>query len=247
MEPGGSTRRDRHLDEAVLEFLLMEIVIDSFDWESSHASTTTTTKSLSLPNTAHRIPAPSGPPALVSHLRASGRSAEADRVAVSRIESIGFRVGERLAERCLLHAITLSDRVIELDAVKFVCKDVWQALFGKQVDNLKTNHKGVFVLFDARLRWLRRVRETPVSDGVPAMWGIFPAAVLRGALTHLQHPCRIRVQCEPAPPSAVFTVKMMRVVEEEEEEAMRRQSTVPSSADEASAAAVATELETAVR
>ena len=198
MERRLEARRTRHLDEAVLEFILMEIV---------------------------------------------------HQVAVSRIESIGFRVGERLVERCLLHATTLSDRVSELDAVKFVCKDVWQALFGKPVDSLKTNHKGVFVLFDARLRWLRRVRETPVSDGVPAMWGIFPAAVLRGALTHLQHPCRIRVQCEPAPPSAVFTVKMMRVVEEEEEEeeAMRLQSTVPSSADEASAAAVATELETAMR
>ena len=28
-----------------------------------------------------------------------------------------------------------------LDVIKFVCKDFWTALFKKQVDNLKTNHR----------------------------------------------------------------------------------------------------------
>ncbi len=28
-----------------------------------------------------------------------------------------------------------------LEIIKFVCKDFWQALFKKQVDNLKTNHR----------------------------------------------------------------------------------------------------------
>ena len=28
-----------------------------------------------------------------------------------------------------------------LDVVKFICKDYWTAMFGKQVDNLRTNHK----------------------------------------------------------------------------------------------------------
>lgn len=33
-----------------------------------------------------------------------------------------------------------------LEVVKFLCKDLWQAVFRKQVDNLKTNHRGVYVL-----------------------------------------------------------------------------------------------------
>jgi hypothetical protein len=28
-----------------------------------------------------------------------------------------------------------------LDVIKFVCKDVWIALWDKQVDNLRTNHR----------------------------------------------------------------------------------------------------------
>lgn len=28
-----------------------------------------------------------------------------------------------------------------LDVVKFICKDFWIALFKKQIDNLKTNHR----------------------------------------------------------------------------------------------------------
>lgn len=28
-----------------------------------------------------------------------------------------------------------------MDIIKFICKDFWQAVFRKQVDNLKTNHR----------------------------------------------------------------------------------------------------------
>ena len=28
-----------------------------------------------------------------------------------------------------------------LDAIKFICKDVWAACWDKQVDNLRTNHR----------------------------------------------------------------------------------------------------------
>ena len=28
-----------------------------------------------------------------------------------------------------------------LDVVKFICKDFWIAVFKKQIDNLKTNHR----------------------------------------------------------------------------------------------------------
>lgn len=33
-----------------------------------------------------------------------------------------------------------------LEVIKFLCKDFWQALFKKQVDNLKTNHRVSFEL-----------------------------------------------------------------------------------------------------
>lgn len=44
-----------------------------------------------------------------------------------------------------------------LDAIKFVCKDLWILVFRKPIDNLKTNHRGVFVLTDTRFQPLHRM------------------------------------------------------------------------------------------
>lgn len=44
-----------------------------------------------------------------------------------------------------------------LDAIKFVCKDLWQLIFRKPIDNLKTNHRGIFVLTDNRFQPLSRM------------------------------------------------------------------------------------------
>ena len=44
-----------------------------------------------------------------------------------------------------------------LDAIKFLCKDLWQLLFRKQIDNLKTNHRGIYVLTDNTFKPLTRM------------------------------------------------------------------------------------------
>lgn len=44
-----------------------------------------------------------------------------------------------------------------LDAIKFICKDLWILVFRKQIDNLKTNHRGIFVLTDNRFQPLSRM------------------------------------------------------------------------------------------
>ena len=44
-----------------------------------------------------------------------------------------------------------------LDCIKFVCKDLWMRVFRKQIDNLKTNHRGTFVLIDSRFQPLSRM------------------------------------------------------------------------------------------
>lgn len=40
-----------------------------------------------------------------------------------------------------------------VDAMKFICKDVWSVLFRKQIDNLKTNHKGTYELYENSPLW----------------------------------------------------------------------------------------------
>lgn len=44
-----------------------------------------------------------------------------------------------------------------LDVIKFICKDLWTLVFRKQVDNLKTNHRGVYVLTDNAFRPFSRM------------------------------------------------------------------------------------------
>ena len=71
-----------------------------------------------------------------------GEDAPAERD-FSKLERVGFQVGVRVVERLTLEKPRFSDG---LDAVKFICKDFWTAVFKKQVD--KTMHfvqKGVEV------------------------------------------------------------------------------------------------------
>ena len=45
----------------------------------------------------------------------------------------------------------------KMDAIKFLCKEFWLHIFRKQIDKLRTNHKGIFVLTDQSLRWLSHI------------------------------------------------------------------------------------------
>ena len=66
------------------------------------------------------------------------------------VDAIGYRVGQRLAER---YARDRPPMVEPLDVMKFVCKELWSEAFHKAVDNLRTNHRGTFVLRDTQFRW----------------------------------------------------------------------------------------------
>lgn len=48
----------------------------------------------------------------------------------------------------------------ELDTVKFICKDFWVALYKKQIDNLRTNHQGTYVLQDNSFKFLSKISAT---------------------------------------------------------------------------------------
>jgi hypothetical protein len=98
----------------------------------------------------------------------NSNSIEPDQeLAFYQIERIGFQVGQRLIDRLVLGHRTFND---QLDAFKFICKDYWNVLFRKSIDNLKTNHKvspyiskfysqllqGVYVLHDASFPWISK-------------------------------------------------------------------------------------------
>ena len=54
---------------------------------------------------------------------------------------IYFIFGNRLV-------LNLSLFLSPLEKIKFLCKDLWPSIYHKAIDNLKTNHKGVYLLED---------------------------------------------------------------------------------------------------
>lgn len=72
---------------------------------------------------------------------------------LANLEYIGFTTGYRIIER-LTRDLRFKD---ELDTMKFICTDFWSTIYKKQIDNLRTNHQGVYVLQDNSFRFLSRL------------------------------------------------------------------------------------------
>lgn len=73
---------------------------------------------------------------------------------LSTLEYIGYSTGYRLIERLTREWPRFKD---ELDTMKFICTDFWVSIYKKQIDNLRTNHQGVYVLQDNTFRFLTRL------------------------------------------------------------------------------------------
>ncbi len=113
----------------------------------------------------------------------------------AKMERMGFDVGYRLVERLsqskslippTAHNKTPSQTVLQLEAVKFICKEFWTEVFRKQIDKLQTNHKGVFVLKDTKFKWLDRMpSDLDVARSMAIKILALPCGLIRGALSNL--------------------------------------------------------------
>lgn len=115
-----------------------------------------------------------------------------------RIEALGHDVGTRLLERYAQDRDMLDQ---DLDMVKFVCKDFWEHTFKKQIDILRTNHRGLYVLTDNNFRWLRNVSSNghdAQKVGTPEDYVVFPCGMICGALTRLGVKCRVTAELIPS-------------------------------------------------
>ncbi|EKG16145.1 Transport protein particle (TRAPP) component [Macrophomina phaseolina MS6] len=104
-----------------------------------------------------------------------------------RLEMLGYRVGLGITERFSRDKPRFSET---LDVIKFLCKDLWTLVFRKQIDNLKTNHRGIYVLTDQHFKPLTKMSlERGTGDNIitakaqPFLY--FPAGLIRGALASM--------------------------------------------------------------
>lgn len=115
--------------------------------------------------------------------------------AAAKMERLGYDVGYRLVERLaqnkpMAPASSSQNKptpaMIQLEAVKFICKEFWTEVFRKQIDKLQTNHRGVFVLRDLQFKWLKRLPgEVEVARVMAIKILAFPCGLIRGALANL--------------------------------------------------------------
>ncbi|PQE08950.1 hypothetical protein CJF32_00002686 [Rutstroemia sp. NJR-2017a WRK4] len=129
---------------------------------------------------------------------------ERDRV-FFRLESLGYRVGLGLVERFSKDRPRFTDT---LDVIKFLCKDLWMLVFRKQIDNLKTNHRGVYVLTDHSFRPFARMSTEAGGQAVvraqPFLY--FPCGIIRGALASMGINATVQAETTELP-GATFQIK----------------------------------------
>lgn len=104
-----------------------------------------------------------------------------------KVEQYGFSIGLRLAE--ILIYKNSNNEILKnlelLNIMKFICRDVWKLIYGKQMDNLRTNHRGTFVLIDNSFKNFNRF-DSPIdfndtlNKSKPYLW--IPTGIIRGVL-----------------------------------------------------------------
>jgi len=105
-----------------------------------------------------------------------------DSTATSKLELLGYNAGYRLIERLAKDYPKFKD---ELDLLKFICKDFWVAIFRKQIDNLRTNHQGVYVLQDNSFKFLSKASQDRQYLEASPKFVAFTCGLVRGSLANL--------------------------------------------------------------
>eukprot|EP00919_Chromeraceae_sp_WS-2016_P024606 GHVR01058152.1.p1 GENE.GHVR01058152.1~~GHVR01058152.1.p1 ORF type:complete len:182 (+),score=29.02 GHVR01058152.1:127-672(+) len=134
------------------------------------------------------------------------------------MEEIGYPLGRQIVERLTVHRPRLSD---VKNCLKFVCKDLWMYVLGKNADRLQTNRKGGFVIQETSLAWLQYFSCVDPAVKLPSMnigagqmavvMSSLLAGIVRGSLTGLGVSCDVRVDPAP-PPLCVLQVKIFPTV-----------------------------------
>ncbi|KAI7568716.1 hypothetical protein KC317_g3946, partial [Hortaea werneckii] len=129
----------------------------------------------------------------------------------AKMTSLGFPVMGGLVER---FSVNKPRPTNPLEAIKFICKDLWILVFRKQIDNLKTNHRGIFVLTDTRFQAIgrmsvdRRAGPKAVEDAMERAqtYLYFPCGIIRGALMGLGVEATVEASAAELP-IATFHIK----------------------------------------
>eukprot|EP00658_Telonema_sp_P-2_P003010 TRINITY_DN11105_c0_g1_i4.p1 TRINITY_DN11105_c0_g1~~TRINITY_DN11105_c0_g1_i4.p1 ORF type:complete len:154 (-),score=27.43 TRINITY_DN11105_c0_g1_i4:412-873(-) len=91
--------------------------------------------------------------------------------------------GQRLGDK---YSLKHEPRLVgDLQVVKWICKDFWQRTFMKDIDTLKTDYQGTFLLCDNDFHVLQPFIAGSASKEELMPYLSFPCGMIRGALFSL--------------------------------------------------------------
>ncbi|CAH2354506.1 trafficking protein particle complex subunit 33 [[Candida] railenensis] len=200
----------KRVNARCLDFLLMEMISTSI--RSTNHKENQETKNTDEMNTSNKgnendnIDELDDVPGSVTIL--DHPSINSDDVTL-RNENYGFQVGIRLCELLMYKNLQSSKITNILDIMKFVCRDVWRCLYGKQMDNLRTNHRGIFVLVDNNCRLISSMNSSKglpdtISRARSFLW--FPCGVIRGILLSFGIESLVNAEINNYP-SVIFSIQ----------------------------------------
>lgn len=133
---------------------------------------------------------------IVSYASKSDGDTDKKDTDYSKIELMGFSCGYRIIERLTKDWIRFKD---ELDKMKFVCTELWSAIYKKQIDNLRTNYQGTYLLQDNSFRFLNKMSTGSQYLESSGKYVEFTCGLLRGALTNLGINCIVSTEISTMP------------------------------------------------
>lgn len=125
-----------------------------------------------------------------------------------RIDTYGYNLGLKIAE-ILLYKNSKTKILDTLDIMKFICRDVWKCFFDKQMDNLRTNHRGTYVLVDNNFKLITTLNsakglQDTVTKAKAYLW--FPCGVIRGILMSFGVEANVSAEITQFP-AVIFNVR----------------------------------------
>ncbi|XP_065200384.1 trafficking protein particle complex subunit 6b-like [Planococcus citri] len=125
---------------------------------------------------------------------------------VSDLEYIGYSCGYRIVERLTKDWPRFKE---ELDMLKFLCTDFWSSIYKRQVDNLRTNHQGVYVLLDNDFRFFSRMSSGNQYLEHAPLYVTFTCGLVRGALANLGLNCVVSAEVHSLP-ACKFNIRVQK-------------------------------------
>lgn len=124
-----------------------------------------------------------------------------------KLEEVGYMTGFRYVERLTADMLRFHDE--ELDVMKFICREFWSSIFHKQIDNLRTNRSGQYVLHENRFRFITRISNGKQYIELMPKYLAFTCGLIRGALADFDIKATVSGDVTK-PPSCIFNVQIHR-------------------------------------